>query len=66
MTDDALLLTVESTLPEMNQFDRAVYAHARLRVLHGQPLKPAQRQHLTRLVALVERLRAVAKEETRL
>jgi hypothetical protein len=58
MNDTQLLRLVELAFPEMTHFDREVYAHARLRLLCGHALKPAQRQHLTRLLTIVERLRA--------
>jgi hypothetical protein len=57
MDDTQLLRLVELAFPEMTTFDREVYAHARLRVLTGAPLKDAQRTHLRRLLTVVERLR---------
>lgn len=59
--DDVLLRRVELAFAQFSAFDREVYAHARLRVLQGRSLKPAQRRHLTRLLALVQRL----QEKTR-
>ena len=58
--DDVLLRRVELAFAQMSGFDREVYAHARLRVLQGRELKPAQRRHLHRLLTLVERLKEVS------
>jgi hypothetical protein len=65
MDDMQLLRLVELAFPEMTRFDREVYAHARLRVLIGSPLKPAQRTHLRRLLTVVERLRHTLHEAPR-
>jgi hypothetical protein len=58
--DNVLLARVELAFPQMSRLDREVFAHARLRLLAGHSLKPAQRRHLHRLLTLVHRL-----EETR-
>lgn len=56
MTDTELLTAVETALGVSDRFTLAIYAHARLRVLHGRPLKPAQRTHLLRLLELVHHM----------
>lgn len=61
--DAALLQRLEAYGACLGDFDRAVYAHARLRVLAGCPLKPAQRQRLHRVLTLLERLAAASPEE---
>lgn len=59
ITDAMLVEQIEASGALVTQLDLEIYAHARLRVLQGRPLKPAQRRHLTRLLALVARLAEV-------
>lgn len=61
--DIALLGRLEAYGACLGAFDRAVYAHARLRLLAGIPLKPAQRTRLQRVLTLLERLAATARPE---
>lgn len=54
MTDTELLTAVQAALPAMDAFDLDVYAHARLRAMRGDALKPMQRRQLERVLALAK------------
>ena len=56
MTDYELLTAIETALPSADRLTLETYYYARLRVLQGQPLKPAQRERLQRLLGLAQRL----------
>ena len=56
MTDTELLTAVETALPSADRLTIEAYYYARLRVLNGQPLKPAQRDRLQRVLTLAQRL----------
>lgn len=63
MTDLELLTLLEATLCSSNRYAVETYYYARLRVLHGEPLKEEQRARLQRVVTLAQRLQAVSEEE---
>lgn len=52
MTDTALLTAIEPALPSADRLTIETYYYARLRVLQGQPLKPAQRERLQRVLGV--------------
>lgn len=61
MTDTDLLTAIEPALPSADRLTIETYYYARLRVLQGQPLKPAQRERLHRILGLAQRLTEEAR-----